>query len=118
MEHFRVRDGRMAETRYSLVPGQTRTAMHPDAEDGDLEGVDTAPDADPVDDFLGLPRRRADTDPLDLFAGRGSPLRGRREAETYQPWPGAQRSPFGEDEAYPRPRRRDPDYLFGNDTRY
>lgn len=117
MEHFRVRDGRMAETRYSLVPGQTRTAMHPDAEDGDLEGVDTAPDADPVDDFLELPRRRAETGPLDLFAGRGSPLRGRREAETYQPWPGAQRSPFGEEEAYPRPRRRDPDYLFGGDPR-
>ena len=120
MEHFRVRDGRMAETRYSLVPGQTRTAMHPDAEDGDLEGVDTAPDADPVDDILGIPaqRRRAEVDPLDPFGGRNSALRGRREAETYQPWPGAQRSPFGEDEAYPRPRRRDPDYLFGNDTRY
>ncbi|WP_375408733.1 penicillin-binding protein 1A [uncultured Methylobacterium sp.] len=122
MEHFRVRDGRMAETRYSLVPGQTRTAMRPDAEDGDLEGVDTAPDAgaDPDDDILGIPapRRRAEADPLDPFGGRGSALRGRRDAETYQPWPGAQRSPFGEEEAYPRPRRRDPDYLFGGDPRY
>jgi hypothetical protein len=96
--------------------------MRPDAEDGDLEGVDTAPDAgaDPDDDILGIPapRRRAEADPLDPFGGRGSALRGRRDAETYQSWPGAQRSPFGEEEAYPRPRRRDPDYLFGGDPRY
>jgi len=35
-------------------------------------------------------------------------------------WPGARsRSPFGdEDEGIRRPRRRDPDYLFGEDPNY
>ncbi|KQT15586.1 glycosyl transferase [Methylobacterium sp. Leaf399] len=121
MEHFRLKDGRMAETRYRLLPGETRTAMRPDAEDGDLEGVDGSADAgtDPDQEVLETlrRRRRAEVDPLDPFGGRGTPLRN-RQPETYQPWPGASRSPFGEDDAYPRPRRRDPDYLFGDDPRY
>lgn len=121
MEHFRLKDGRMADTRTRLLPGETRTAMRPDAEDGDLEGVDpdtesrTDPDLDILDT---LRRRRAEVEPLDPFGGRGSVQRGRRDADVYQPWPGAQRSPFGDEESYPRARRRDPDYLFGDDPRY
>ena len=38
--------------------------------------------------------------------------------DAYKPWPGqTARTPFGDDEVR-RPRRRDPDYLFGEDPGY
>ena len=44
LEHFRIKDGRMADTQYKLLPRETRTAMRPDPEDGDLGAEDDAPD--------------------------------------------------------------------------
>lgn len=120
LEHFRIRDGRMADTQYRLMPrDEIRTAMRPDAEDGDLDGVESGADL-PGDLFGDLTGRRApEADPLDPFGDRRTGTRNRRaEGETANPWPGTQRSPFGEEEVYPRPRRRDPDYLFGDDPRY
>ncbi|NEU11204.1 glycosyl transferase [Methylobacterium sp. BTF04] len=116
LEHFRVKDGRMADTQYKLLPRETRTAMRPDAEDGDLgseDGADTAGDL-----FGSLSgRRQSEADLLDPFGSRSEPRGRRAQGEAYQPWPGTQRSPFGDEEP-PRPRRRDPDYLFGEDSRY
>ncbi|MDB5647071.1 transglycosylase domain-containing protein [Methylobacterium sp.] len=117
-EHFRIKDGRMADTQYQLLPRETRTAMRPDADDGDLGADETAPDV--AGGLFGdpAPGRRAqpDSDLLDPFGERRS---RRAQGETYQPWPGTQRSPFGDDEEVrPRPRRRDPDYLFGDDPRF
>lgn len=116
LEHFRVKDGRMADTQYKLLPRETRTAMRPDAEDGDLGAEDGADSADVFGNLRGS--RQPAPDPLDPFGGRSEPPRSRRaQGDVYQPWPGTQRSPFGDDEP-PRPRRRDPDYLFGEDPRY
>jgi membrane carboxypeptidase/penicillin-binding protein len=117
-EQFRIKDGRMADTQYQLLPRETRTAMRPDADDGDLGADETAPDV--AGGLFGdpAPGRRAqpDSDLLDPFGERRS---RRAQGETYQPWPGTQRSPFGDDEEVrPRPRRRDPDYLFGDDPRF
>ncbi|MCJ2034492.1 penicillin-binding protein 1A [Methylobacterium sp. J-068] len=117
-EHFRIKDGRMADTQYQLLPRETRTAMRPDAEDGDLGADEDAPDVAGglFGGLAGGRRAQPDSDLLDPFGER----RGRRaQGETYQPWPGTQRSPFGDDEEVrPRPRRRDPDYLFGDDPRF
>ncbi len=126
-EHFRASgDGRVADTQFRLVPRETLYALRPDAEDGDLAGAEDG--ADVQGDLYGnLTRepRRAEPDLLDPFGER---LMGERRAaprsrraqgdpEGYRPWPGTDRSPFGDDEEL-RPRRRDPDYLFGDDPRY
>ncbi|TGE00728.1 penicillin-binding protein 1A [Methylobacterium nonmethylotrophicum] len=124
MEHFRLSvDGRLADTRFRLVPQETLYAMRPDSEqDGDaLDGAlpgenpgrppDEAPDADRYDPFGSL-------------FGRPEPRPYARRAQPVQPpepiWPGARsRSPFGDDDEYVRrPRRRDPDYPFGDDPTY
>ncbi|GJE25213.1 penicillin-binding protein 1A [Methylobacterium organophilum] len=121
LEHFRVKDGRVADTQYNLVPRETLYAMRPDGEDGDLGGGEDG--ADMAGDAIYGQRRRGDL--LDPFADRGDPAPQRRPPQDeYSPWPGrnrygqAQPSPFGDDESYPRQRRRDPDYLFGDDPRY
>ncbi|MEA1833747.1 transglycosylase domain-containing protein [Methylobacterium durans] len=125
LEHFRTQgDGRMADTQYRLVPRETLYAMRPDAEDGDA-GLGGAEDgADTRGDFFG--NRAPDGDFLDPYGGRSQqPGRSRRaqgDLDGYQDgaraWPGqTNRSPFG-DEEWPRPRRRDPDWLFGDDPRY
>ncbi|MDR7037310.1 membrane carboxypeptidase/penicillin-binding protein [Methylobacterium sp. BE186] len=124
LEHFRTQgDGRMADTQYRLVPRETLYAMRPDAEDGD--GLGGAEDgADVRGDFFG--NRAPESDFLDPYGGRGQqPGRSRRAQgdldgyqDGYRAWPGqTSRSPFG-DEDVSRPRRRDPDWLFGDDPRY
>ena len=66
-----------------------------------------------------MPGRRAEPDVLDPFGESRSRTPSRRAQRDPDPvWPGTQRSPFGDDEVYARPRRRDPDYLFGEDSRY
>jgi penicillin-binding protein 1A len=126
-EHFRIKDGRMADTQYKLLPRETRTAMRPDPEDGDLGAEDEAPDV-AGGLFGGLDgSRRAQPDydqrrgqpEADLLDPYGARRNRRAQSETYQPWPGTQRSPFGDDEEVrPRQRRRDPDYLFGDEPRF
>ncbi|GJD44043.1 Biosynthetic peptidoglycan transglycosylase [Methylobacterium cerastii] len=117
-EHFRkAADGRMADTQYKLLPRENAYAMRPDAEDGDLSGTEDG--ADVAGDAFG--NRAPDADLLDPFGDRRPALRSRRAQGDveggYRPWPGqTARSPFGDDDL--RPRRRDPDYLFGDDPRY
>ncbi|MBD8905061.1 hypothetical protein MBTS_23025, partial [Methylobacterium bullatum] len=123
IEHFRLSDGRVADTQYRLLPREVQTAMRPDSEDGDTSGLDDG--ADVVGDLYGnlTTRREPEPDLFDPFGERPAQPRGRRaQGEGYEgsrspSWPGTQRSPFGEDEP-PRARRRDPDYLFGDDPRY
>lgn len=117
-EHFRIKDGRMADTQYQLLPRETRTAMRPDAEDGDLGADEDAPDT-AGGLFGGLSGGRRALPESDLLDPYGERRSRRAQGETYQPWPGTQRSPFGDDEEIrPRPRRRDPDYLFGDEPRF
>ncbi|MCJ2138154.1 transglycosylase domain-containing protein [Methylobacterium sp. J-026] len=123
LEHFRTSgDGRMADTQYRLVPRETLYAMRPDAQDGDL----TAPDdgASVAGDYDGnMTGARPPADPLDPFGDRPPPRSRRAQGDLdptgqdpYRPWPGqSARSPFGDDGAR-RPRRRDPDYLFGEES--
>jgi membrane carboxypeptidase/penicillin-binding protein len=122
IEHFRLSQGEMADTRYKLVPRETLYAMRPDAEDGDLAGADDGASA--AGDFFGnMTGERPRSDFLDPFGERRDPRPNRRvdtygygSTDPYPSWPGqAGRSPFGEDAAPRRPRRRDPDYLFGDD---
>jgi penicillin-binding protein 1A len=122
LEHFRTSgDGRMADTQYRLVPRETLYAMRPDAEDGDLAGTDDG--ASVAGDYYGnMTGERPRSDPLDPFGERPVPRSRRAQGDLdpggqdpYSPWPGqAGRSPYG-DEGVRRPRRRDPDYLFGED---
>ncbi|WP_375462511.1 penicillin-binding protein 1A [uncultured Methylobacterium sp.] len=116
VEHFRRGgDGRTADTQYRLVPRETLYAMRPDAEDGDLSGAEDGASA--AGDADG--NRAPDADLLDPFGDLRPQVRSRRAQgdDGYRPWPGrTARSPFGDDED--RPRRRDPDYLFGDDSRY
>ncbi|MGY2049069.1 penicillin-binding protein 1A [Methylobacterium sp. JK268] len=130
MEHFRLQpDGRLADTQYRLVPQESLYAMRPDA-DQDGDALDGNPE-----DPRGLgPARRGDVqrpeddryDPFgeigrQLFGGGPPPI---RRAQPSPPpdsaWPGeSARSPFGDDDVYVRrPRRRDPDYFFGEDPTY
>lgn len=137
IEHFRLKDGRVADTQYALVPRETLYAMRPDGEDGDAgfteDGADVAGDI-----FGNLPggrggdpyagRRSADTD-ADPYGDRNADPWGLRRAprEAPQAWPGRDRygqanpAPFGsspfDDDGRDRQRRRDPDYLFGEDPR-
>ncbi|WP_267354882.1 MULTISPECIES: transglycosylase domain-containing protein [unclassified Methylobacterium] len=123
IEHFRTSgDGRMADTQYRLVPRETLYAMRPDAEDGDLGGAEDG--ASVAGDYYGtMTGERAPADPLDPFGDRPPPRSRRAQGDLdpsgqdpYRPWPGqAARSPFGDD-GVRRPRRRDPDYLFGEDS--
>ncbi|WP_449410806.1 penicillin-binding protein 1A [Methylobacterium komagatae] len=128
VEHFRLGgNGQMTDTRYKLLPRETLYAMRPDSEDGDLAGSEDG--ADVRGDFLGnMTGERAQPDLLDPFGDRPAQQRNRRAGadtygygygapeDPYRPWPGqTNRSPFGEDDAPRRPRRRDPDYLFGDD---
>ncbi|GJD48795.1 Biosynthetic peptidoglycan transglycosylase [Methylobacterium crusticola] len=118
MEHFRLQvDGRLADTRYRLVPQESLYALRPDAEpDGDApEGApepDAAPDAERYDPFGSLfgqpaPERAP-------YARRAQPVPAPEPI-----WPGPRaRSPFGDDDFDRRPRRRDPDYPFGRDPTY
>ena len=125
MEHFRTGgDGRMADTQFRLVPRETLYAMRPDAEDGDLAGPEDGASV-AGDDFGTMTGERARPDLMDPFGDR-RPARSRRaqgdldtgRSDTYRPWPGqTARSPFGDDDLG-RPRRRDPDYLFGDDPGY
>lgn len=125
IEHFRTSgDGRMADTAFRLVPRETLYAMRPDAEDGDLTGTEDG--ASVAGDAAGnLTGERARPDLMDPFGDR-RPARSRRpqgdldadRQDAYRPWPGqTARSPFGDD-GLGRPRRRDPDYLFGDDPGY
>ncbi|KAB1072041.1 penicillin-binding protein 1A [Methylobacterium planeticum] len=120
LEHFRTQgDGRMADTQFRLVPRETLYAMRPDAGDGDA-GLGAEQGADVAGDVYG--NRVPEPDLLDPFGERRPQGQRSRRAQGdldgYQPWPGqTSRSPFGDDE-WPRPRRRDPDYLFGDDPRY
>ncbi|TXN21267.1 glycosyl transferase, partial [Methylobacterium sp. WL93] len=117
-EHFRkAADGRMADTQYKLLPRENAYAMRPDAEDGDLSGLEDG--ADVAGDAYG--NRAPDADLLDPFGDRRPAMRSHRAQGDLDGgsrlWPGqTARSPFGDDDA--RPRRRDPDYLFGDDPRY
>ena len=122
IEHFRTSgDGRMADTQYRLVPRETLYAMRPDAEDGDLAGADDGGSV--AGDYYGnMTGERPRPDLLDPFAERPQPRSRRAQGDLdpdardpYRPWPGdTARSPFGDD-GVRRPRRRDPDYLFGED---
>ena len=140
IEHFRLKDGRVADTQYALVPRETLYAMRPDAEDGDAFGAEDG--ADVAGDILGnmMGGRRDGTDPYGRDSRGAEPQyadprssdpwgqrRDRREAES--PWPGRDRygqanpspfgaSPFEDEPPRGRQRRRDPDYLFGDDPRY
>ncbi len=127
VEHFRTAGGgQMADTRYRLVPREDLYAMRPDAEDGDLAGAEDG--ASVAGDLFGnMTGERPGADPFDPFAERPA-TRGRRAGadpyaggggeDPYRPWPGqTSRSPFGDDPP-PRPRRRDPDYLFGDGPGY
>jgi membrane carboxypeptidase/penicillin-binding protein len=123
IEHFRTSgDGRMADTQYRLVPRETLYAMRPDAEDGDLGGAEDG--ASVAGDYYGsMTGERPPADPLDPFGDRLPPRSRRAQGDLdpsgqdpYRPWPGqTARSPFGDD-GVRRPRRRDPDYLFGEDS--
>ncbi|MFD0938924.1 penicillin-binding transpeptidase domain-containing protein, partial [Methylobacterium trifolii] len=67
-EHFRTAgDGRMADTRYRLVPRETLYAMRPDAEDGDLSGGED--NASAAGDVFGnmTSNRAPDADLFDPF---------------------------------------------------
>ncbi|MBK3422468.1 penicillin-binding transpeptidase domain-containing protein, partial [Methylobacterium ajmalii] len=124
IEHFRLSvDGRLADTRFRLVPQEQIYAMRPDSDqDGDAmegglpgENPGRAPDEAPDSDRF---------DPFGSLFGRPEPRPYARRAQPIQPpdpvWPGARsRSPFGDDDEYVRrPRRRDPDYPFGDDPTY
>ncbi|MFE1601696.1 penicillin-binding protein 1A [Methylobacterium sp. ID0610] len=119
-EHFRLQpDGRLADTQYRLVPQESLYAMRPDADrDGDaLDGGRSddvrRPEDDQYDPFAELGRQ--------LFGGGAPPIRRAQPVPAPEPlWPGrSARSPFGDDDdVYRRPRRRDPDYLFGEDPNY
>ncbi|MEL6063299.1 MULTISPECIES: penicillin-binding protein 1A [unclassified Methylobacterium] len=123
IEHFRTSgDGKMADTQYRLVPRETLYAMRPDAEDGDLGGAEDG--ASVAGDYYGnMTGERPQADPLDPFGDRPPPRSRRAQGDLdpdgqdpYRPWPGqAARSPFGDD-GVRRPRRRDPDYLFGEES--
>jgi membrane carboxypeptidase/penicillin-binding protein len=137
IEHFRLKGGQVADTQYALVPRDTLYAMRPDAEDGDYGNAEDG--ADVAGDLFGnLPGGRRSTD--DPFAQRRSaetesdrtadPWGLRRDRrEEPQAWPGRDRygqvnpvpfgSPFDDDgDTRARQRRRDPDYLFGDDPGY
>lgn len=129
IEHFRTGGGgQMADTRYKLVPRETLYAMRPDANDGDLAGSEDG--ADVAGDIFGnMTGERPRPDLLDPFGDRPAQQRSRRAGadpygyggteDPYRPWPGqTNRSPFGDDDAPRRPRRRDPDYLFGDNPGY
>ena len=141
IEHFRRKDGGVPDTQYALVPRETLYAMRPDAEDGDYGNSEDG--ADVAGDILGNMMGGGRRDGYDPFGGdartadprttdpRGADPWGLRRdrREEPSPWPGRDRygqanpSPFGspfEDEPEPRSRqrRRDPDYLFGDDPRY
>ncbi|MCJ2073550.1 transglycosylase domain-containing protein [Methylobacterium sp. J-030] len=123
IEHFRTSgDGKMADTQYRLVPRETLYAMRPDAQDGDLGNADDG--ASVAGDYDGtMTGERPPADPLDPFGDRPPPRSRRAQGELdpygqdpYRPWPGqSARSPFGDD-GVRRPRRRDPDYLFGEES--
>ncbi|MEG9524986.1 MAG: transglycosylase domain-containing protein [Hyphomicrobiales bacterium] len=130
LEHFRTSgDGKMADTQYRLVPRETLYAMRPDAEDGDLNGGEDG--ASVTGGYYGnMTGERARPDLLDPFGERPAAPPSRRAQgdldpygqdpyrDSYKPWPGqTTRTPFGDDEVR-RPRRRDPDYLFGEDPGY
>ena len=76
-------------------------------EDGDLGGAEDG--ADVAGDLFGnRPSRGTERDFLDPFGEERSRAPSRRAQRDPDPiWPGTQRSPFGDDEAYARPRRRD-----------
>lgn len=135
IEHFRTGGGgQMADTRYKLVPRETLYAMRPDSDDGDLAGSEDG--ADTRGDIFGnMTGERPQPDLLDPFGDRPAQQQRSRRAgvdaygnpygyggateDPYRPWPGqTNRSPFGDDDAPRRPRRRDPDYLFGDDPGY
>ncbi|GEP08610.1 penicillin-binding protein 1A [Methylobacterium gnaphalii] len=126
LEHFRKKNGQVADTQYNLVPRETMYAMRPDSEDGDFGNSENG--ADVAGDYYSNRPGRSGSDLLDPFAQNDAdPYASRRTQQRYDPyqnWPGRSRygqtqpSPFGDDEGYPRPRRRDPDYLFGDDPRY
>ncbi len=81
IEHFRLSQGEMADTRYKLVPRETLYAMRPDAEDGDLAGADDGASA--AGDFFGnMTGERPRSDFLDPFGERRDP-RPNRRADTY-----------------------------------
>jgi len=125
IENFRTSgDGKLADTQFRLVPRETLYAMRPDAEDGDLNGAEDG--ASVAGDYDGtMTGERAAPDPLDPFGERQRPRSRRAQGDldsygqdAYRPWPGqTARSPFGDEDAR-RPRRRDPDYLFGEDPGY
>lgn len=115
----------MADTQYRLVPRETLYAMRPDAQDGDLAGADDG--ANVAGDYYGnMTGERPRADFLDPFGERPAPRSRRAQGDVdlygqdpYKPWPGqTNRSPFGGDDDARRPRRRDPDYLFGEDPGY
>jgi len=135
IEHFRLKGGQVADTQYALVPRDTLYAMRPDAEDGDYGNAEDG--ADVAGDLFGnLPGGRRSTE--DPFVQRRSaetdrtvdPWGLRRDRrEEPQAWPGRDRYgqvnpvPFGspfddEGDTRARQRRRDPDYLFGDDPGY
>jgi membrane carboxypeptidase/penicillin-binding protein len=129
VEHFRTAgNGQMADTRYRLVPREDLYAMRPDAQDGDLAGADDG--ANVAGDYYGnMTGEGGSSDPFDPFAERPAQRSRRAGADPYgygggaddpyRPWPGqTNRSPFGDDDAPRRPRRRDPDYLFGDGPSY
>ncbi|WP_342162828.1 penicillin-binding protein 1A [Methylobacterium sp. SD21] len=130
IEHFRTGGGgQVADTRYKLLPRETIYALRPDSDDGDLAGAENG--ADVAGDLFGnMTGERSRPDLLDPFGDRPAQQRSRRAGadpygtpygtngteDPYRPWPGqTNRSPFGDDDAPRRPRRRDPDYLFGDD---
>ena len=130
IEHFRTGGGgQVADTRYKLLPREAIYAMRPDSDDGDLAGSENG--ADVAGDLFGnMTGERSRPDLLDPFGDRPAQQRSRRAGadpygnpygtsgteDPYRPWPGqTNRSPFGDDDAPRRPRRRDPDYLFGDD---
>ena len=125
IEHFRTGgNGQVADTQFRLVPRETLYAMHPDAEDGDLSGSEGADVAGGV--WSDPTAERARPDVQDPF-GERRPQRSRRaqgdldadRQDPYRPWPGqTARSPFGDDDLGRPRRRRDPDYLFGDDPAY
>ena len=125
IEHFRTSgDGQMADTQFRLVPRETLYAMRPDAQDGDLSSNEDG--ASVAGDYYGnMTGERAAPDPLDPFGERPAARSRRAQGDldsygqdAYRPWPGqTARSPFG-DEGVRQPRRRDPDYLFGEDPGY